>query len=62
LQDNHCRPGGNIFSTWPKTAFMVQSDTSMAAPYIAVIAALYISAFGGPRQASARLRRRVPSD
>ncbi|KAI8631764.1 minor extracellular protease vpr [Xylariaceae sp. FL1651] len=43
-------PGGDIFSTWPEDSYMVQSGTSMAAPYIAGIAALYISALGGRSQ------------
>ncbi|TLD03253.1 uncharacterized protein PgNI_12478 [Pyricularia grisea] len=47
LKPDVAAPGGNIFSTWPNNTYMVQSGTSMATPYIAGIAALYISAFGG---------------
>lgn len=42
-------PGGNILSTWPSTdnnAYMLQSGTSMSTPYIAGVAALYISQHG----------------
>lgn len=47
LKPDIAAPGGNIFSTWPEDKFQVQSGTSMATPYIAGIAALYISALGG---------------
>ncbi|KAF2730617.1 minor extracellular protease vpr [Polyplosphaeria fusca] len=47
LKPDIAAPGGNIFSTWPDNGYMVQSGTSMATPYIAGIAALYISALGG---------------
>ncbi|KLU86996.1 hypothetical protein MAPG_06002 [Magnaporthiopsis poae ATCC 64411] len=47
LKPDVAAPGGDIFSTWPENKFQVQSGTSMAAPYIAGIAALYISALGG---------------
>lgn len=40
-------PGSNIFSTIPGKAFGVKSGTSMATPYVAGIAALYISKYGG---------------
>jgi hypothetical protein len=40
-------PGGQIFSTWPNGAFALLSGTSMACPYVAGVAALYISVHGG---------------
>ncbi|KAF9630123.1 putative minor extracellular protease vpr protein [Lasiodiplodia theobromae] len=47
LKPDVAAPGGNIFSTYLDDGFAVQSGTSMATPYVAGIAALYIGAFGG---------------
>ena len=40
-------PGGNILSTFLDNGWLVLSGTSMACPYVAGVAALYISKFGG---------------
>lgn len=40
-------PGGDIFSTWPDNLYGTSSGTSMATPYIAGVAALYIGKHGG---------------
>ncbi|KAH8892987.1 putative minor extracellular protease vpr [Thozetella sp. PMI_491] len=40
-------PGGDILSTWPDNSWAILSGTSMACPYVAGVAALYIGVHGG---------------
>ncbi|KAI6428914.1 hypothetical protein MCOR21_005284 [Pyricularia oryzae] len=47
LKPDIAAPGGQIFSTWVDGTYNIISGTSMACPYVAGVAALYISAKGG---------------
>jgi subtilisin family serine protease len=47
LKPDIAAPGGNILSTVPGGRYRQESGTSMAAPYISGIAALYIAKHGG---------------
>lgn len=53
LKPDVAAPGGNIFSTWSDSKYMVQSGMSMSTPNIAGIAALYVGVFGGRKERGA---------
>ena len=47
LKPDIAAPGGDIYSTWLDDGWAILSGTSMATPYIAGVAALYIGKYGG---------------
>lgn len=47
MKPNIAAPGGQIYSTWSDGSYNVISGTSMACPYVAGVAALWISVHGG---------------
>ncbi|KAK6823516.1 hypothetical protein PG987_013773 [Apiospora arundinis] len=57
LKPDVAAPSGNVFSKGSNSTYMVQSGTSMSTPYIAGIAALYISVFGGRKERGAEVTR-----
>uniref|UniRef100_A0A0B7KAZ1 Peptidase S8/S53 domain-containing protein n=2 Tax=Bionectria ochroleuca TaxID=29856 RepID=A0A0B7KAZ1_BIOOC len=46
LKPDIAAPGGSIFSTWIDGTYNIISGTSMACPYVAGVAALYIGKYG----------------
>ncbi|KAH7305209.1 serine endopeptidase [Stachybotrys elegans] len=57
LKPDVAAPGGEILSSWPGNGWRVASGTSMAAPYLAGVAALYVSRFGGRNVQGAQVAR-----
>ncbi|KAH7349710.1 serine endopeptidase [Plectosphaerella cucumerina] len=47
LKPDIAAPGGDVYSTWRDGSFRLSSGTSMACPYVAGVAALWIGAHGG---------------
>jgi hypothetical protein len=47
LKPDIAAPGGDVYSTWRDGSFRLSSGTSMACPYVAGVAALWIGVHGG---------------